>query len=206
MTTHVLATASPAYTGVGSRETPEPVLALMRELARALARSGWVLRSGGAQGADSAFAAGALAEAPALTEIYLPWRGFNGSASTRFGVCEQALALARTVHPAWERLSAAATKLHARNCYQVLGARLDVPSRFLACWTADGCESAAERSARTGGTATAIVLAERYGVPCFNLGRAGRGAALREWLLEAAVDTHALPWHLTGNADTGTLF
>jgi hypothetical protein len=178
----------------------------MRELAQALASAGWTLRSGGAEGADSAFAAGALAKAPALAEIYLPWRGFNGSASTRFGVSEQALAMARTVHPAWDRLSVAARKLHARNCYQVLGAQLDAPSRFLVCWTADGCEDAASRSARTGGTATAIVLAERHGVARFNLGRPGRGAALREWLLEAGLDTRTLPWHLTGATHTGTLF
>lgn len=195
-----------AYTGVGSRRTPAPVQTLMRELARELARAGWVLRSGAAEGADSAFAAGCDAEPGALAEIYLPWRGFNGSDSARFDVCERALALARSVHPAWERLSPPAMRLHARNCYQVLGAALDAPSRFLVCWTPDGCESAAGRSVRTGGTATALALAERAGVPRFNLARAGRGADLREWLLETGVNARALPWHLARPDNAMALF
>ena len=40
------------YTGIGSRKTPPGILAQMSELAAFLARSGWVLRSGGAPGAD----------------------------------------------------------------------------------------------------------------------------------------------------------
>jgi hypothetical protein len=35
---------------------------------------------------------------------------------------------------------------------------------------------------KTGGTGTAIELAERHGVPVFNLGKPGRSAALREYL------------------------
>ncbi len=156
------------YTGVGSRETPPEVLQTMRELAHDLARCGWVLRSGGADGADSAFEQGCL-EAQGDSHIYLPWRGFNRNASPLFGVDEAALTLAATVHPAWDRLQQGPRKLHARNCYQVLGSALDVPSELTVCWTPDGCEQGARRSRETGGTATAIVLSERSGVPVYNL-------------------------------------
>ena len=43
------------YTGVGSRETPQEVLSLMREYSRIMALLGWSFRSGGANGADTAF-------------------------------------------------------------------------------------------------------------------------------------------------------
>jgi len=62
-------------------------------------------------------------------------------------------------------------KLHARNCFQVLGAGLTTPSRFVVCWTPDGAETEQERSRETGGTATAIVLAARRGIPVINLQR-----------------------------------
>jgi hypothetical protein len=156
------------YTGVGSRETPPNVLDEMRLLAQALARAGWVLRSGGADGADSAFESGAR-DVSGPAEIFLPWKGFNNNLSDRFGVTETALTLASKVHPAWDRLGQGPKKLHARNCYQVLGENLDQPSALLICWTPDGCETERSRSIRTGGTGTAIALATRHGVPVFNL-------------------------------------
>lgn len=157
------------YAGVGSRETPPDVLADMYALARALAPY-FTLRSGAADGADAAFEAGAV-DARGNCDIYLPWRGFNGHASALHEVSAEALALAQTVHPRWESLGQGPKKLHARNGYQVLGQSLQDPVDFVVCWTADGCESKAERRSSTGGTATAIVLAEANGIPVFNLQR-----------------------------------
>ncbi len=156
------------YTGVGSRQTPPEMLRVLADLAEDLAGAGWVLRSGGADGADAAFEEGCL-RSGGTAHVYLPWRGFNGHGSTLFKVEESALKLAATVHPAWDRLEQGPRKLHARNCYQVLGAGLDAPSELTVCWTPDGCESSARRSRETGGTATAIVLSERRGVPVYNL-------------------------------------
>ncbi len=91
------------YTGIGSRQTPADVLALMTRIAQTLDAEGYILRSGGAVGADTAFAQGATRR-----EIFLPWPNFN---SVRDGIVvhgptsAQAEALARTIHPAWNRLS-----------------------------------------------------------------------------------------------------
>jgi hypothetical protein len=167
------------YTGVGSRETPPDMLDFMARLAAWLAARGHVLRSGGAPGADTAFEQGAAGS----SVIYLPWPGFNGR-SRGVGLprpSPEAYPLAAAVHPAWGRLSDAAKALHARNCHQVLGTDLRTPSAFLLCWTADGCDSEATRARSTGGTATAIVLACRQGVPVFNLGKPGAYDAFREF-------------------------
>ena len=166
------------YTGVGSRKTPASVLALMTRLAQTLASAGWTLRSGAADGADAAFEAGAGRAA----EIYLPWRGFNRHTSPLHEVTPDALMLAAEVHPVWDRLSDAARKLHARNCYQVLGSKLCRPSTFLVCWTPDGATSAQECTRDTGGTATAIRLADRFGVPTFNLARPDHLERVREYM------------------------
>jgi predicted Rossmann fold nucleotide-binding protein DprA/Smf involved in DNA uptake len=70
------------YAGVGSRQTPENILHLMTRIAMRMAELGWVLRSGGAKGADYAFEKGAGDK----KEIYLPWRGFGGATpSTSWG-------------------------------------------------------------------------------------------------------------------------
>lgn len=64
------------YAGIGSRETPPYVQKLMTEIAAVLEQRNFVLRSGGANGADKAFENGVVNKQEA--EIYVPWPGFNG--------------------------------------------------------------------------------------------------------------------------------
>ncbi len=164
------------YTGIGSRSTPSDQQLLMRWLGKQLALQGWTLRSGGATGADQAFAAGtALGSAPGAhnMEIYLPWRGFAGqkgvvASAERFEAAERIVA---GTHPLWARLPQAHRRLHARNAFQVLGLDLESPSALVACWTPDGSETLEQTSAATGGTGTAIRLAHARGIPVFNLAR-----------------------------------
>lgn len=140
----------------------------------------WTLRSGAAEGADMAFERGA----GPMSEIYLPWHGFNRrfEYNTIPRPTVAAYVMAATVHPGWFNMGYGARALHARNCHQVLGSKLDDPSMFVVCWTPDGCEDEASRNRDTGGTATAIVLAARCGIPVFNLQRAGAMERLLGWL------------------------
>lgn len=93
-----------AYAGIGSRETPPDVLDLMTRAARWLAQRGWTLRSGAAQGADSAFEVG-VRERSRGAEIYLPWPSFEGRGyATLIRPSPDAWDLARRFHPAWGRL------------------------------------------------------------------------------------------------------
>ena len=43
------------FVGIGSRETPKELLSEITKFAAIMASKGWILRSGGAQGADTAF-------------------------------------------------------------------------------------------------------------------------------------------------------
>ena len=61
------------YAGIGSRETPGGTLKRMGVISGALHTLGFKLRSGAADGADSAFEKFAGNN----KEIYLPWKGFN---------------------------------------------------------------------------------------------------------------------------------
>jgi len=171
------------YTGIGSRKTPDSVLATFTSLATMLERAGWILRSGGADGADAAFAAGALN--PSGCEIFLPWSGFNGCTRgmrPQQGVWSQASKIAAGVHPAWGRLNTPIRALHTRNVFQVLGSDLQTPSLFVVCWTPDGAETENESSRDTGGTRTAIVLAARHGIPVVNFARSGAQERLHQVL------------------------
>ena len=55
------------------------MLGAMKDMATYLAGRGWHLRTGGAKGAEDAFARAAPAE---RRTVYLPWRGYNGWSET----------------------------------------------------------------------------------------------------------------------------
>jgi len=150
------------YTGVGSRETPNVALMTMHQIAMYLSRQGYTLRTGDADGADRAFGNGAMmAGTPTCGNLI---NRYTASQAT-----VRSMRLASQYHPVWEKLSEYAKKLHGRNAFQVLGPNLDNPSKFLLCWTPDGCESHATRNRSTGGTGTAISIAEAYGIPVINM-------------------------------------
>ena len=150
------------YAGIGSRETPHYVLAYFTHLANYLGRNGWTLRSGGASGADTAFEQGALTK-----EIFIPWSGFQKRTIREPGVLciEHPLAreIAEKAHPNWAACSIGARALHTRNVFQVLGATLNLPSRFVVCWTKGGTGA--------GGTGQALRIARANNIPIFDFGR-----------------------------------
>lgn len=174
------------YTGVGSRETPEDILAMMTALGKKLATDGWTLRSGGATGADAAFELGWFDwyanqtpwPSQAQAEIYIPWEGYNGhDRDGCFGANINpeldspelhmlAEMIAEKMHPNWKACKRGARAMHARNVYQVLGRDLKTPSKMLVAWT-----PLTRAGLPTGGTATAIKLAESHKIACFNLNK-----------------------------------
>jgi hypothetical protein len=148
-----------AYTGIGSRKTPDNICQLMTQLGTKLEGLGYTLRSGHADKADKAFEAGVSRSW--LKEIYLPWPSFNGSKSLLNDPSLEAFEMAESFHPNWSACSRGAKALHARNCHQVLGDKLNEASEFVCCWTEDGKAS--------GGTGQAMRIAEYYGIPVFNM-------------------------------------
>ena len=173
------------YTGIGSRATPGEVLTLMTKIALALKEKGVVLRSGGAAGADTAFANGA----GNVSEVYIPWNGFGEAGNKHYHGESGVVALsmistklkyrcyevAGEIHPAWFAmrrdytgkmvpvLSSAVKALHARNVLQVNGLTGD-KSKFTVYWT-----EVDKAGNPKGGTATAVNLTKSYNIPTFNL-------------------------------------
>ena len=158
------------YTGVGARSTPPEMLNIIRNIASVLGKQGWVLRSGGAEGADKAFEAGCDA-AHGSKKIYIPWSGFNNYIPDGVSIMtldqgsrDGAIDIIKDVHPAFNRLSRGALALHARNALQVLGLYLDSPSQFLICYATTDRDGVP-----TGGTRTAWMIAHMNDIPCINL-------------------------------------
>lgn len=153
------------YSGIGSRDTPDVVIRSMKEIGKFLLPY-FILRSGGAGGADSAFES----VAQDRKQIFLPYDGFNGRKvdNKQFFILtgeieKQAKLLAAKYHPNWSRCGFAAKRFHTRNMAQVLGPDLKTPVEFVVAYTEGG--------KLVGGTAQAIRVAKDHDIPVFNLGK-----------------------------------
>ena len=159
---------SKRFAGIGSRQTPPNVLREMTDFAHnATTKNGYHLTSGGAKGADEAFAVSVPDD---KKTIYLPWNNLNGWDIKQYGFCVdigyekepvELLNIAEKYHPNWRACRSYARLLHARNVAIILGLNLDEPVDFVVCWTKDGQAS--------GGTGQGIRIAEGYDIPVHNL-------------------------------------
>jgi len=151
------------YCGIGARDTPQDILELMTRVSKGLDRKRYVLRSGGAKGADSAFEAGVVST---RTEIML--------ASDTLPVWTDVFT--DFFHPNPSALKDYVRKLMNRNAMQILGRCGSRPVSFVVCWTKDGKES--------GGTGHALRIANYYNIPVFNLKNEGALHELKELVNE----------------------
>ena len=157
------ATPTLTFAGIGARETPPVVLQNMAILAEWLTDRGWHLHSGGAAGADTAFA-----NATPLDQrsVFLPWPNYNelqgpDTKTLPPDLHTRALSVAAALHPDWQACSHAAQNLHARNVPILLGPDLSTPVNAVICWT--------EQGQIRGGTAMGIRIARSRDIPVFNL-------------------------------------
>ena len=173
-----------AYAGIGSRQTPDEVLARMQGVAGRLAGESWVLRTGLSPGADQAFYTGAMLSGGEI-ELYLPCPGFEADARLDgHGASVRELSqpspaaheLARHFHPDWDALELPARLLLARDAHEVLGPDLQSPADLVVCWTADGTLDG--RDLYADGTGQALRIAHRHGVTVLNLARGDHAGAL----------------------------
>lgn len=178
-------------TGIGSRRMPiespayDQIVCRMGELAGHL---GWMLRSGGAKGADLFFEL----RWKGPKEIYIPWNGFNRRQHAVDGaivvddelILQLASCKAAEIHPRWKRVTNEGKALHTRNVFQVLGATLMQPSDICVYW-AD--ETGGDVS---GGTRTAVMLCRERNIPTYNLAFPAQVQLLQERLSEYESNLH----------------
>lgn len=156
-------------TVVGSRETPPEWLSAIQQVGETMATAGWVLRSGGAPGADE-YAERGWDQGRKAKEIYEPWPGWRNWEGRLMPPQTDvdwigAEAIAKAHHPNWPAIKRAGLltfRLMCRNSFQVLGPDLKTKSRALIAWTPKGSGS--------GGTGQALRIARAYAVPILDMG------------------------------------
>ncbi len=197
------------YSGVGSRETPSEVISIMEDAAYRLAKMGFTLRSGKAQGADAAFQIGVQRYYDSLdkeyqdlyrvqlAEIYIPWAGFAKDNKELYDLWDIDLnylnyliedqetkrdEIVSEIHPNFEALKKkrGAFALHSRNVHQVMGANILEPRLSSFCLYYAKEDN---KGNPKGGTATAVNLCKKFGVKTLNLNTDERLDVLESFLI-----------------------
>tara|TARA_R110002074_G_scaffold402324_1_gene606985 strand:- start:30893 stop:31411 length:519 start_codon:yes stop_codon:yes gene_type:complete len=147
------------YAGIGSRKTPKILLDIMEGTARYLAKQGYLLRSGGAPGADNAFEVGAFGAYQST-----PWKlmqRYTATGDNIKRVTPTIYSHASRHSYKYDTRSSYVKKLMLRNVQIILGERGDQPVDFVVCWTPNGKD--------TGGTGVGLRVAAEHNIPIFNL-------------------------------------
>lgn len=165
------------YAGVGSRQTPPEVLAMMEEISGILEKEeGYTLNTGltyygKSEGADAAFAKGVKDKSK--VNLFTP---------EEQGRRKKEQQIANEIHQSKKSLTKkSGLELHSRNVNQVFGDKLDTPVDFVLAWTplndkGEVVTTAEQRyyggkdnPKNTGGTGQAIALASMKGIPVINM-------------------------------------
>lgn len=175
------------FTCVGSRSTPEDIIEIMKHTGRAIAKKGWVVRTGDAEGADKAFRLGTNIEGGFL-EVYTPQESSHISYHTwKYDQTEEVSMKLwnefanRSDRPRWDNMKKYTRNLMTRNVCQVMGYNLETASNCLICWTPDGVTEGKNTTGETGGTGHAIRVASHFGVPVRNLANQGHKDKITRW-------------------------
>jgi hypothetical protein len=178
------ASSAPCYSGIGAKDTPAAVLAVIEKIGIHMARHGYILRSGGAMGASTVFEQ-SCDKAKGKKEIYLPWQGFNKNRSMLFAIPDRALGIAKEFNPVWTTIDDASRKVQARYAMVLLGKDLAHPSAFVICYTKEG--------KLKGGTGQALQVAQKHGIPIFNLGAFESDIPSISSTLKEFLNAHSIP-------------
>lgn len=156
------------YAGIGSRRLSNREKELCFDIGVYLAEKGWALQTGAAFGADQAFAEGALTGGGSVL-LCLPWLEYEldwvnkaiargAKTVTLNNTHKEALDSVKT-HPAYDKLSQGAKRLHARNYLIVQNTKmvLAYPKRTL--------------GGHAGGTGQGIRIASAMGIKLFDLSK-----------------------------------
>lgn len=165
--------------GIGSRELTHEQLGICHTLGQWIVKCGHSLYSGGAHGADYAFASGANSVDSRRVHLMLPWGSYNAGQITRENALTTVgdldpteyqfyLRIARENHPKFDYLSQGAQKLHLRNGMILFppSGNNPRPVDLVLAWP----------SAKVGGggTGQGMRVAEKLGIRLVNLARCTR--------------------------------
>lgn len=159
------------YTGIGSRETPNNILNLMENIGYKFAELGWILRSGGAKGADRFFEIGAdryYIERNIKNIVYKEIFTVDNFIKTdeNYQFCLKYLLPVIDKNRNFSTFKPYTKHLLLRNVHQIVGIN-QIPlsfTKFVICWI-----PIEDYWRNAGGTRYALRIAHNLNIPIFNL-------------------------------------
>ena len=192
-----------AYAGIGSRETPKEVLALMTKEATWLEGKGYKLQTGYKrkqangklveEGADKAFSDGTKNK-----ELFGPDMANAKTRSVAEEIHPNLKGMWSSVYNKWvskvgkdkaTEYADGAIGLQERNTFQVFGAKLDTAVDFVLFYA----EETKDPMRPKGGTGQAVEMARRKGIPTINMANKDWRKELTEVIVKKSTEAEAKP-------------
>lgn len=165
------------YTVSANQDIPDNISDILTSVVKRFSEADYTLRTGGNKGVDDL-----LESLSKRTEIHLPWRGFNDKQSKFTFNTKNSFEIAKQFSPVYENMKDSVKAMLARNVRMMLGKDLKSPTMFLITWTADGAESASERTGKTGFAGHLIAMASAMRVPVYNLSKPNTLDRIQQYL------------------------
>lgn len=167
------------YAVGGNKNPPQQIVEAIHRIAKKLESMGYTMRSGGMQGVEDIFE-----KATSKNEIHLPWRDFDKKFSKLTFTPPEAKTLASRYQPGYDGLPNPVQTFLAKNVRVLFGNNLKSPALFVVAWSEDGCESARDRTPKTGDVGHMVAIATAMRIPVFNLGKQDGEQRLIEHLMK----------------------
>lgn len=148
------------YAGIGNREIPLSAFQELNKLARNFDKQGFLLRSGGAMGSDTAFQNGSEHHIIYKTDETIIHNGTDITIEQSICNNKELRRIAKEHYPFWDNSPPGTRDLMTRNVAILLGPNVDSKARMVVCYC---------RDEDSGGTAMGIRVAKEYGIPVYNL-------------------------------------
>lgn len=166
------------YTVVGSRKTPKDICDLMSQIGIKLESQGWILRSGAAIGADSAF------EKYVTNKVIYTIKNFDFSPEN-YDFCKSELFSILGKGLCFDNYSKNSQILILRDMNQVLGSIKTTleKSKFLICYTPYENYELNPPNNHCGGTRFAVRIAKKHQIPVYNLVNKQDKERIEKWIM-----------------------
>lgn len=162
---------------VSNPDTPDNIKTTLEAIGKRMDEAGYTVRLGGNNGIEET-----LEKGMSRVELHLPWKGFNERTSKSTFNSTRAKEISKLYSPVYDKLPDSVKAFLARNVRLLLGKDLKSPSLCLLVWTSDGCETAKDRSIKTGNAGHVISMASAMRIPIFNLSKPDALERLKNYL------------------------
>lgn len=165
------------YAVIANKDPDQNSQEVVKRIVTKLSEHGFIARCSGMEGIEE------IPEKLNVShELHLPWKNFDQKQSKFTYNNPLVQGIAKKFHPTWDSLKLVIQSFLSKNVRLLCGYQGNSLSLFMLCWSADGVESAKDKTFDTGSVGHAICVAAAHHIPVFNIAKPDAEERLYKYL------------------------